>query len=180
MKDFFEKIDKKSLEAAESFCSNGVITDKIITTIIYLYEREKEINEYSNENFELAYHNPITSNLEFYIARILYYISSRRELNWKIFLRRQKKKCTPDIRVEKEGKTIFIVEIKAKAGWIQAFFSPETYKNEKLKGKYNPDDILEKQKKQLEKYRETFNTDNIYMFLPTFESVHRKKIYNKL
>jgi hypothetical protein len=90
-------------------------------------------------------------------------------------LRGQKSKCAPDIRIEKGGKTIFVLEIKAKAGWIQAFISPETYKKDKENGKYNPDDVVKKQNEQLFKYKKIFNTNNIYMFLPTLESAHRKK-----
>jgi len=174
-------LDKKAKEAANAFCNGNIITDRIISTINDLYMQEIKIKEKyeKDDNFEYSYHNPITSNLEFYISRIFYHISSEKNLGWKIYLRKQIKKCAPDIRIEKNNETILVLEIKARGGWLQAFFSKETFEKEKEKekGKYNPEDVVKNQIAQLEKYHRSFNTKNIFMFLPTYASVHRKS-YN--
>ena len=65
------------------------------------------------------------------------------------------------------------MEIKANAGFMQAFISQEAYDKEKRKG-HNPEVLVKEQKEQLIKYKNAFKTNNVYMFLPTLESAHQK------
>lgn len=153
----------------------------LLDYISELYDSVKVEKNFTNKKFESAYHAPVTSDLEFLIARILYHYSKIKNLDWKIYLRRQKKKTAPDIRIDKNNKTIAIVEIKARAGWIQPFFSKEREKKDirKLKkgtSKFDPKDLIKKQKSQLSKYIKTFkiNKEQIFMLLPTLSGVHRK------
>ncbi len=65
-------------------------------------------------------------------------------------------------RIEKKGKTIAIIEIKAKAGWIQPFLSSDRfdYDMKRLKDKkseFNPETLIANSKKQLEKYKNAFS-----------------------
>jgi len=83
------------------------------------------------KKFESAYHNAISSDCEFLISRVLYYFAHFKKLDWKIYLRRQFKGTAPDIRTESGNKTIVIIEIKSKAGWIQSIFSKERYRKQK-------------------------------------------------
>ena len=174
MANFLKEIDHNAEEIAQMYAEKKNITPKIADiTIDFYQEEEKNKKFYKNDSFEMAYHEPVTSKLEFFLARILYHISSIKKLNWKIYLRTQKKKCAPDIRVEKDEETIFIIEVKANAGWMQAFISPEAYKRDKKKDR-QPDELVKKQKEQLYKYKDAFETNNVYMFLPTLGSAHQK------
>jgi hypothetical protein len=115
------------------------------------------------------------------VARILYHYSSFNGSGWKVLLRRQVNKTAPDIRVEVQGKTIAVVEVKAKAGWIQPFFSAERYALDEAKfaegGDLNPEVLVQGVRKQLDKYREAFGLTegDVFMLLPTLALVHRKK-----
>ena len=97
-------------------------------------------------------------------------------------LRRQEKKTAPDIRLVKDNKTFAIIEIKAKAGWIQPFLSPERFQNDKKrfqsgKSGFDPDALIENSRNQLKKYFDTFGITNkdVFLFLPTLALVHRNK-----
>jgi hypothetical protein len=164
------------------------ITEEILKAIITLYDSAK-IEQYFKEDdlFDSAYHTPITGEFEFFIARILYHLSNVKKCNWKILLRKQENKTAPDIRLLKNNKTIAVIEIKAKAGWMQCFFSPERLDSdikrfESHKSKLNPLDLIENQKNQLKKYYETFEITNrdVFLLLPTFALVHRKKYTTEL
>jgi hypothetical protein len=65
------------------------------------------------------------------------------------------------------------LEIKANAGFMQAFISLEAYDKEKEKG-HHPEELVKKQNEQLSKYKNAFETNNVYMLLPTLESAHQK------
>ena len=158
------------------------ITNLLLKYINELYNSARLDASFKNKNFESAYHNPISSDLEFLVARILYHYSIYKKLNWKIYLRRQVGKTAPDIRIDKNGKTIAIVEIKAKAGWIQSFFSVEKFRKDMKrfkegKTKKHPNELLKVVKKQFKKYYQEFNIkpDKIFVLLPTWALVHRKK-----
>ena len=171
----FEEIDAKAKYTAEKYCKEREITHEIAGVIIDLYKSEAELKKvFEDGSFLMAYHEPISSKLEFFLARLFYHISLKKNLNRKVYLRKQKNKCAPDIRVENgDGKTVFIVEVKANAGWMQCFISPEAYKKDDEKGRH-PEELIESHKKQLTKYNDTFGTSDVYMFLPTLKSVHRK------
>jgi len=179
---YYQDIDVEAKSIVIQYLEGKPITDKMLKTIISIYHSAKVEQEFKDEFFESAYHSPITGELEFYIARIIYHLSLELKKNWKIFLRRQEKHCVPDIRLIKANKTFAIIEVKAKAGWIQPFLSPERYKNDKEKyinGKstFDPEGLIQRSKNQLRKYYETYNIKHkdIYLLLPTFALVHRKK-----
>lgn len=183
-KKYFDKIDERAKELSIMFSKGYPITEDIIKTIIELYSAAKIEQDYSegNEFFEAAYHTPVTGDLEFFISRILYHYSQLTNSHWKISLRKQEGKTAPDIRISKENRTIGVVEIKAKAGWIQPVFSPERYsyfkeKFDKKLNSYNPDDAIIKFKEQIDKYRISFDLTptDVFVFLPTLKLVHRKK-----
>ena len=180
---YYDSIDKMAKKIADNFVAGDLVTEDILKFINELYDSAKVEQSFKTAFFETAYHSPISSELEFYIARIFYHLSELEGKEWKILLRRQQGKTAPDIRIEKRGKTIAIVEIKAKAGWIQPFFSEQRYNVDKERfengSSFDPDALIVKSRKQLTKYSETFDITNndIFLFLPTLALVHRKK-YN--
>ncbi len=104
------------------------------------------------------------------------------DFDWAVYLRCQKGKTAPDIRIEHNGKTLAIIEIKAKAGWIQPFFSSERAMKDMAKlqdGKsdFNPDDLIKRVKDQFRKYYETYGIipGQVFVLLPSLALVHRKK-----
>lgn len=185
-KDYYNYLDRKARLIAYKLSKSQPVTKLLLDYIKELYESAKVYN-LQNDKFESAYHNPISSELEFLIARVLYHYSSFKEKGWKIYLRRQIGKTAPDIRVESNNKTLAIIEVKAKAGWIQPFFSKERYAKDikKLKSgesDFNPRDLIKKVKKQLEKYCKTYNIkrEQIFVLLPSLTLVHRKKSIQKI
>lgn len=180
---YYDSIDKMAKKIADNFVAGGSITQEILKFINELYDSTKVEQSFKSSSFETAYHAPISSELEFYIARIFYHLSELERKEWKILLRSQQGKTAPDIRIEKGGKTIAIVEIKAKAGWIQPFFSEQRYNVDKERfengSSFDPDALIVKSREQLTKYFQVFaiTNDDIFLFLPTLALVHRKK-YN--
>jgi len=144
-----------------------------------------------SENFSAAYHTPITGDLEFLIARTLYYygnpvegVNANENLGWAVHLRRQQKKkgmmLAPDIRIERQGRTIGIIEIKARVGWMQAFFSKARLEEDIAQGKGNSRELIGKAQAQLEKYIDGYDfghlkTERMFMLIPSLEAAHRKK-----
>jgi len=186
-KGYYNYLDRKARHLAFNLSKGQEVTKLLLDYISELYDSAKSEKDFINDKFESAYHNPITSDLEFLIVRTLYHYSNIKNLNWKVCLRKQKGKTAPDIRVDKNNKTIAIIEIKARAGWIQPFFSQEREKKDtkKLKegtGKYDPKDLIKNQKYQLSKYVKTFKIkkDQIFLLLPTLSGVHRKISNRKL
>lgn len=186
MKEFrlklINRIDEIASSLNEEFIQNGSISENLLKTIFRLYSSARIEQELKNQYFEAAYHPPITGELEFLISRILYHYSKSKELNWKILLRKQENRTSPDIRIISKNKTIAIIEIKANGGWIQPFLSKARYDHDRdrknaMITNFDPDDFIAKQKKQLEKYQITFNLkpEDIFYFLPTLAAVHRKK-----
>ena len=180
---YYDSIDKMAKKIADNFVAGSFISEEILKFINELYLSAKVEQSFKSSLFETAYHTPISSELEFYIARIFYHLSELKRKDWKILLRRQQGKTAPDIRIEGEDKTIAIIEVKAKAGWIQPFFSEQLYNVDKERfengSSFDPDALIVKSRKQLTKYSETFDITNndIFLFLPTLALVHRKK-YN--
>lgn len=180
------EIDRRSKSIALEFINSGLITENVIRTIIELYSSAQVERVLIDEHFEAAYHAPVTGELEFLISRILFHFSDKNKLRWKIYLRRQESSVAPDIRISKEDKTISVIEIKAKGGWIQPFLSLERYNSDTKKFNdghhFNPDDLIAKHRHQLNKYMITFGLTNkdVYYFLPTLALVHRKKYKSTL
>ena len=180
---YYDSIDKMAKKIADNFVAGDLVTEDILKFINELYDSAKVEQSFKTSSFETAYHAPISSELEFYIARIFYHLSELERKEWKILLRKQQSKTAPDIRIEKGGKTVAIVEIKAKAGWIQPFFSEQRYNVDKERfengSSFDPDALIVKSREQLTKYFQVFaiTNDDIFLFLPTLALVHRKK-YN--
>lgn len=180
-KSYLERLDNVAESAAKLSTDGTEISALVLKTIVELYKAAKAESSFTNDKFETAYHSPITGELEFLVARILYHYSSVNGRGWKILLRRQVNKTAPDIRIEVQGKTIAVIEVKAKAGWIQPFFSAERYALDEAKfaegGDLNPELLVQGVRRQLDKYRVAFglSENDVFMLLPTLALVHRKK-----
>ncbi|OEH84280.1 hypothetical protein BHU72_10725 [Desulfuribacillus stibiiarsenatis] len=180
-KAYNASIDQKAFEIAQKYVSDKKITIEILRAINELYQSAK-LNDYDEVNFESAYHNPITSDVEFLIARVIYHIASFKDLYWKVLLRRQKNKCAPDIRIEHEGNTLFVIEIKVKAGWIQQIFSDKRVEHDKERFEKglidkSPERKIIELKEQFEKYQNAFDIkkNKIFVLIASLSNVHRKK-----
>ena len=180
-KKYYIYLDRKARHIAHKLSKKQAVTKLLLDYIKELYESAKVAN-LQNKRFESAYHNPISSELEFLVARVLYHYSNFKKTDWKIYLRRQVGKTAPDIRIESNNKTRAIIEVKAKAGWIQPFFSKERYVKDMKKlrtgeSESDPGDLIQKVKKQLVKYYKTYNVKpkQVFVLLPSLKSVHRKK-----
>jgi hypothetical protein len=174
---FYQTIDEKANDIAKKISNNENVTSDILQFINEIYIEVASYKGYFHDDkFESAYHEPITPYLEFFIARILYHFSRMRQLDWKIYLRRQVGKkpnrVAPDIRIEKNGKTIAIIEIKAKIGWAQGMFSEERFKKYEKKSRK----IIDRFRKTLEKYKNLFNIDysQIFLLIPSLKEAHKK------
>lgn len=118
-KEYFDALDRNALNMSNRLIDGNGTTRLLLQGLAELYQGSRMEREgFKDQGFESAYHQSVTSDFEFLIARILYHYSRERRLGWKIFLRRQKKKCVPDIRIESHGKTVAIIEIKASVGWM--------------------------------------------------------------
>jgi len=180
------EIDRQAKSIALEFVKGKLISESIIKTIIELYSSAQVERVLKDDHFEAAYHATVTGEVEFLISRILYHYSINNNLEWKIYLRRQKEKVAPDIRIEIKNKTISIIEIKARGSWIQPFLSSERYKNDKRKlangHTFDPDEMIKNQRNQLAKYMKVFDLtkSEIFYLLPTLDGVHRLKYESKL
>ncbi|TCK98052.1 hypothetical protein EDC19_0467 [Natranaerovirga hydrolytica] len=179
--EYNNSIDKEAEKIAELYLKDNMITYNVLSFIHQLYSSAK-LNQYDNEQFASAYHNPITSDVEFYISRIIFHIIKKKELNWKISLRKQKNKCAPDIRIDYNNETKFIIEIKVKAGWIQQIFSRKRYEHDMKRYEENlidvsPDKRVTEVRNQFDKYQKAFNigSSKIFVLVSTLSDVHRKK-----
>ena len=184
---YYSDLNSETQKIANSLCANGNATESLLRLINAIYTSAKVEQEFKDPHFECAYHSPVTGQVEFAISRILYYVSQIKKLDWVVYLRRQIDGNAPDIRVECNGKTLMIIEIKTKAGWIQSFFSKEMYQHqlERFKGNKtsrDPDEQIRGLKSQIDKYLATFAIpkDNLYYLLPTLTHVHRKKFTTKI
>jgi hypothetical protein len=179
---YYDELDRIANVAAACNLNDIQISETILRTLAQLYIAAKVEKEFEDDLFETAYHSPVTGELEFFIARILYHYSARNGRGWKVLLRRQERKTAPDIRLTKGGITFAVIEIKAKAGWMQGFFSPERFARDKAKfdlneGALDPNVGNVKSRDQLEKYFNTFDirAEHVFLLLPTLALVHRKK-----
>lgn len=181
-KTYYDELDRVAKIAATHSLDDVQISETILRTLAQLYVAAKVEREFEDELFETAYHSPVTGELEFLVARILYHYSVRNDRGWKVLLRRQERRTAPDIRLTKGGITFAVIEIKAKAGWMQGFFSPERFARDKAKfdlkeGALDPDVRNDKSRDQLGKYFNTFDirSEHVFLLLPTLAFVHRKK-----
>lgn len=181
-KTYYDELDRVAKVAAAYSLNDVHISETILRTLAQLYVAAKVEKEFEDKLFETAYHSPVTGELEFFVARILYHYSTRNDRGWKVLLRRQERKTAPDIRLTKGGITFAVIEIKAKAGWMQGFFSPERFAKDKAKfdlkeGALDPDVRNDKSRDQLGKYFNTFDirSEHVFLLLPTLALVHRKK-----
>ncbi len=186
-KNYYNYLDRKARHIAFNLSKRRKVTNLLLDYISELYDSVKVEKHFTNEKFESAYHPSVTPELEFLIARILYHYSDIKKLNWKIYLRRQFQKTAPDVRIEKDGKTIAVIEIKAKVGWMQYFFSREREKKDmkRLKeGKidWDPGEAIKVTRAKLSKYARIYkiSKDQVFVFLPTLSMVHRKTSKRKL
>jgi len=83
-KSYINAVDAKAKEIAEKRHNKKSITNDILNFIKELYSAAKiEIeNQQELPNFSQAYHNPITSDLEFFIARIIFHYGILYGANW--------------------------------------------------------------------------------------------------
>lgn len=184
-KKLYEAIDSVSKGIAEKLVGGEPVTESILVAISDLYNANRCDREFQNTNFETAYHESVTSKFEFLLSRILYHYSEMKNLGWKIYLRRQKGKAAPDIRIDRGKETIAILELKAKVGWIQPLFSKETFDKNLAKFKAgrsdkNPEDYVRRLNEQIENYAKTFGIERhrMYFILPSLREASRRK-YNK-
>ena len=171
--NYYRKLDSKAKRLANRLLDDKDVTRLLLEDISELYTSSNILKNSFNKDFESSYHPPITHDLEFLIARILWHYSDIKKLGWKIYLRKTKYKVVPDIRIEKGEETICIIEVKARAGWIRSVFSQE-YPD---KGKK-----INTIKSQLDNYTKKFEVINkdVYVLLPTLALVHKKSSGRKL
>jgi hypothetical protein len=181
---YFKIIDKVAQKIAFALTEQKPVTSAVLIDIHHLYKMKRSESDFglNDEFFFSSYHAPVTSDLEFYLARILYHYSKLKHLDWVIHLRSQGKKIAPDIRISlPNDKTIAIVEVKAKGSWIQPFLSKDTYDYDKQNNRYNVDDFVLSQKAQLQKYAESLKENdienNLFYLIPTYFGVHKKRKY---
>lgn len=175
-RSYYDDLDAKARNLAGRLISDRPISKLLLVYIGELYEGARIQDTYSEHGFEAAYHNPVTSDFEFLLSRILFHCESWMCLGWKIYLRRQVNRVAPDIRVEIDGKTIAVFEIKSKVGWAQAAYSKQRFDFEKESGK-TPEDTVAKVKQQLDRYQKAYDLsrDRIFMVVPSLHEAHRKK-----
>ncbi|MGA2522804.1 MAG: hypothetical protein ABSF65_01475 [Candidatus Bathyarchaeia archaeon] len=179
--NYYAYLDRKARHIACRLSEGKAVGKLLLLSIEELYSSAHTQRSFDQDNFRVRYHNPISSELEFVIARVMLHYSRFQNLHWSIYLRCQQGKTAPDIRIAYGGKTLAILEIKAKAGWIQAFFSSERANKDlaKLKeGKSNfdPEALIQRVSMQFKKYYETYNIspEQVFVLLPSLALVHRK------
>jgi len=177
-RQFYSELDNQAKGVAARIRKRLPATPLLLESIHSLYRCAKTERAFQNERFECAYHNPVTSEFEFLVSRIIYHSYP----GMKVYLRRQVSKTVPDVRVERGDKTIAILEMKTKAGWMQPFFSSERERKdlkrlEEGKSDKDPRKQIQSIRDQLLKHTAAFGIgkDRIFMLLPTFTLVHRKR-----
>jgi hypothetical protein len=183
-KRYYQILDKKSRYIAYRLKKGNEVTKVLLDYVQELYMSEKKLKSYyfNEKIFEYAYHQPITSDLEFLIARILFNYSKIKGLKWEIYLRKQENSIAPDIRIKKNSKVLAIIEIKAAVGFMRHVFNKEIYKKGLQKYKEHlseksPYESIVRLRKKLRSYAEesNVNINKIFMLIPTLKATHRKK-----
>jgi hypothetical protein len=182
-RSYYAKLDGRARRIARIMSKGGPVGLRLLRSVEGLYLSALYTQKsFDQVDFKEHYHPPISSELEFLVARILHHYSYLKELHWSVHVRCQKGKTAPDIRIEHCGKTLAIVEIKARAGWIQPFFSSERAGKDMAKlreGKstFNPEDLIRRVNNQFRKYCVTYSITpkQVFVLLPTLALVHRKR-----
>lgn len=100
---------------------------------------------------------------------------------WKVDLRRQFNKATPDIRISRNDQSLCILELKVGMSWIRSFICPTFYKKAKHKyskdNKWDPDAFNQELCRVLNKYEKVYSVtkDQIYFVVPSLVSIHYKR-----
>ena len=166
---YYSYLDRKARHLARN-----PKTKLLLSYIHELYTCTNVEKDFETNGFETAYHRPVTSELEFLIARTIYHYlrSQKSNSEWKVYLRRQVSKVSPDVRIDKNGKTVAIIEIKAKVGWMQPVFSKRAIANNITKSNFK----IKEFKDQITKYQNTFhiNKNQMYVLVPSLKEAHRK------
>lgn len=76
-------MDNVANSVADEFRQQHPITETILKTIAELYQSAKVERTFKNDNFDCAYHSPITGELEFFISRLLYHYSNKNDKGFK-------------------------------------------------------------------------------------------------
>ena len=182
-RQYYSQLDRSAVKIADRLTRGKPVTLLILKSIreLYVAARSGSVLRMGDRHFEAAYHPPISSDLEFLIARVLYHYSRLLDLGWIIFLRRQVRKMAPDVRIELDGQTLAVIEVKAKAGWAQTIFSDYVYaldmrRYEQGKGE-DPALGVKRFRDQCSKYYREFQLtkDRVFVLLPSLVLVHRKK-----
>src|SRR4051812_28766262 len=93
---YYQTLDNHAKNIAKKASVGHPISQDIMLSIVAFYESAKIELKFKNDKFSSAYHSPITSELEFFIARLLFYYSEFNKLDWVIYLRKQRQKTAPD------------------------------------------------------------------------------------
>jgi hypothetical protein len=183
-KKYFDTLDEMAQANANKLAKDEAVTDDLLKQIrsIYLGAKAEYLICEDETDFDVAYHTSVTGDVEFLLARTLHHYNRILTLDWSVYLRCQRKGVAPDIRIERGEKTLSIIEIKSKVGWMQGFFSDEQFEAglrrfKMNKTKSNPEEQRKKAHYQLHKYKDTFNVDMdyVYMLVPSLKQAHRKK-----
>ncbi|MDP2628984.1 MAG: hypothetical protein Q8P15_03750 [Nanoarchaeota archaeon] len=184
-KEYYDKLDNMALCIAKKLGEDENVTEDILECIRKIYGGTR-LNRLNEENFHSSYHQSATPDAEFFISRIFFNFSLLNKLNWNILLRVQSKIngkfFSPDIRIEKEGKTLAIVEFKLKVGWIQGLFSDKRAEYDRKKMKegqtiFDVDKFRQSEKERVDKLSGGFEVskDKIFYLVPSLREAHRKK-----
>ncbi len=175
-------IDGLAHQNATGLAAGRDVTERLVEQLEAIYKAAREERRYKDAAFESAYHTPVTGDFEFLVARTLCHYGLKLSLNWKVFLRRQVTRTAPDIRVTVGDRTLGIVEIKTKLGWMQPFFSSQqaTKDARRLregKSDFNPTYAIDQWREQLDKYAKVFKVrkECVFVLVPSLRHVHRKK-----
>ncbi|WP_156350827.1 hypothetical protein [Psychrobacillus sp. FJAT-21963] len=183
----YKTLDKFSLYLCHEFEKSNNITSKVIQAIVDLYHAasinlSETIIDKDNKikgQFKSSYHPAVTADFEYLIARFLYHIGNMYEKGWSVDLRKQVKNAAPDIRISKNGETLWILELKVSMSWSKSFVSPTFYDKAKedfvnRKKDWDPDIFNQKQSNTLDKYSAVFNIpkEKIYFVTPSLATIH--------
>ena len=179
---YYTHLDSKARLIARELSEGKSVGLTLLHSIEELYRSARTQESFDEDTFRVRYHAPISSDLEFLVARVFHHYSNFGDMHWSVFLRCQRRKTAPDVRIEHNGKTLAIVEIKAKAGWIQSFLSRERAGKDLArlregKSAFDPKDLIKRVRSQLQKYRETYDITpkQVFVLLPSLALVHRKR-----
>lgn len=123
---------------AKKFNNNILVSERVFSYIDELYQMEQMAESYLETNdfsFDSAILNePLASEIVFYISGILDNISSLREKDWKILVRKRIGQLTPDIVITEKEATpteegfrkgvIAVIELRNEA-WVRQLIAEE-------------------------------------------------------